>query len=444
VAPDGKSVGKTKIGRKNQMKKAISLALALVLCLGLLCVPAGATGLDAAAAKAYLDALTEAIKDRQIVYTELVDMEGSGSLELVMISSEKGNLDETIAFDLHLDVWAMRGGSSTHTVAASLGGRQEDLTVRRIKKGGKCYYRISEADSAFGFVDWTNKDRIFGVDGLLYEDQMHFVKSNEEVRDGSYREEYKKLYAIYESKMVQYLDENNTTELALYYEGAENGMNSPMLATVQKQLADAASTTTNTATATQYGTYQINYTGDDFISPYVVTFSSAKVEKKTVSLCNTGSWDYEEAMADPGMKDSITFGQQSITQVTLRPDCKIQVVGGGVLGTVSPNSGLPGFYANKLEENRYWYGSGAGIGAVLDSGIARDLLGPDTGCLVYTADELEYLIVLGNNAPSAPTAYVSTQTVSVDGKKSHSKCTRSRTPTATPQITSKSATWRRF
>ncbi len=373
-------------------KKIISLALALLLCLGL-AVPAMAvdtSGLDANGAKAFYDTLSAyGGKDVYIAYADLKCLGGSKTPELVVVTVPQK--EDTLIQYATVDIWQIKSGSAVNVSSIEFEGSQENY-ICYVSKGGNTYLLVN-----FSFLRQGVYGSYFGCIGM----------------DGPYEELH--LWGDYntgESKATRFFDgtvsditEDQFSELAkTYHEEGEYLVSSGGLSWYVEEenhssyqdvltllLAKLTSATPAPAAGT-YGPYTI--TGFAYLDPqypYTLTFDAAKVEQKTVQVRGE----------DPDSGYS-SYGNRTAIVVTLRPDTVITVTGGDPY-----NPGVPVFGGHYDGDNKYTVGM-QGAWDMIYGGVVSDVM---SDAMLYSTfyymnlpldqGEPDYYFQIDTNVPAA-------------------------------------------
>ena len=158
------------------MKKSLSaLILSVSLCLGL-AVPAWASegNLNTVTAAAYCDVLTMQYEEVSVLYTDLLDMDGNGSPELLVIS-EVWDAPGTV----NMSVWQMKNNTAVRTSTADC-DPTKDGRMGLIQRGKQIY---AYAGTRSGGVGASYFDHfIIGANGVsrTYSHGFQWPEPNEE------------------------------------------------------------------------------------------------------------------------------------------------------------------------------------------------------------------------------------------------------------------------
>ncbi|MCI6720115.1 MAG: hypothetical protein MR451_04815, partial [Clostridiales bacterium] len=100
-------------------KKMLSFLLSLLLCIGIgvPAMAAGADGLTAAGAQAYLNELNKI--GETIQYAGLMDMDANGTPELIVITLPECGSDGYDSTSAGVNIWTIKNGAAAHTTSKS-------------------------------------------------------------------------------------------------------------------------------------------------------------------------------------------------------------------------------------------------------------------------------------------------------------------------------------
>ena len=295
------------------MKKLISLLLALPLCLSL-AVPAmaaGADGLTAAEAKAYLNELNKI--NETIQYAGLLDMDQNGKPELVVVTLTDGESDYYSTANVL--IWTVKNDAAVETAKESFEVSTDGAIRTATAPNGQIYiharkdamrpgiHRIYHTImSMTGVVDMLIQD--YGENG----DEENYFQNGITDAHAITKTEYSRLSESYGIQSLY--DMAFGFGMSWYYD--KNIADS-----VQEtcaQLKDTVGSPAAPAPGT-YGEYTITL---DYAT---VTFESAKVETKQIRF----TYQDMEGLEEDG-------GTKAVTVVTVKPGSYIKVVG-------DPNNG---------------------------------------------------------------------------------------------------------
>lgn len=324
-------------------KKAWSLALSLAMCL-VLAVPALAadtSGLDANGAKAFYGALS-AYQD-VVIYADLLDMNGDKSPELVVVSSPWPDGNSFDYYAATVDIWQMKGGQAVKTSSVECEAGT-DTGMEYVSVGGELYlhaFTVSGRPGFHGANDtyvsaggwehlscWWGEEPYDGLEAPAgWEDHIaDEYNSTDFSRDASgsgwkeiTRDEYIKYIQKYRggsSAGDAFLSGGGQS----WYAGRENA---PSYQTVLNQLRTKANEAPAPAAGT-FGPYTI--AGSEYSNgemPYTISFSAAKVEKKTVQVRS------KVLPAFGGQPEIGSYQNREVTLITMKAGSSIKVAGGG-------------------------------------------------------------------------------------------------------------------
>ena len=312
------------------MKKHLfPLALALALCLGLIApaIAADTSGLDAASAKAFYNALSGYGKQNiHVVYADLKDMDGDSVPELIVVTVPKEDpLDDYIWHEnIAVDIWRARNGQAMKGASEDFGTFRECF-IRYATQNGKVYLHVDRngwSDSiGYSDTDYISADGIYEGLGKWFE-RNPYVEDSEETEytytiNGTLTTITEQQYRQYQEQcQKKYLDDDYCiVEITTGSPWSTEGTHHSNYQDVLNQLNVKASTTATPAPAAgTYGPYTITgvmYDG----SPYKVSFSAAKVEQKTVQIR-----EYYDIGGDYS-----SYQNETVTLVTIRPDTNVTV-----------------------------------------------------------------------------------------------------------------------
>lgn len=299
-------------------KRLSALVMALALCLGL-AIPtlaADTSGLEAKEAKAYYDTLSAyGGKGVYVAYADVKCLGGSKDPELVVVTVPKDQ--DTMIQYATVDVWRMKGGSPAQVYHVEFEGSQEN-GICYVTKGGNTYLLVSIQFMRQGVYggDYT----YIGADAV-YEELYQFGDYNtgeseaERFFEGT-------VFDITEDQLRAFMDAYHVEGEALVASGGlnwymEEKHHSSYQNTLNKLLARSASATAAPAAGT-YGPYTI--IGDEYDGlVYTVSFSAAKVEKKTVQLRR------KMIPAFGGEPEISSYQNVELTLVTMKADSSVTV-----------------------------------------------------------------------------------------------------------------------
>ena len=316
-------------------KKIISLALALLLCLGL-AVPAMAvdtSGLDANGAKAFYDTLS-AYGDA-VIHADLLDMNGDKSPELVVVSSpwpDGNGFNYNVAT---VDIWQLKSGQAAKTASVECDAGTF-VGMNYISVDGAICLCASASSGRPGFHGiWETfvfAERWEFLSACWYDepageseniaDEINGVDFSRATNGGSVgaisREEYKAYIQKYRSASSVgdgFLSAGGQS----WYLGEENA---PSYQDVLTLLLAKLTSATPAPAAGTYGPYSITSVMYDG-SFYTLSFSAAKVEERNVQL------RYKTISAFGGPDEITPYYNKNIVFVTLHSGSNISDNGSG-------------------------------------------------------------------------------------------------------------------
>ena len=381
-------------------KKIISLALALLLCLGL-AVPAMAvdtSGLDANGAKAFYDTLSAyGKKSGYVLCADLQDMNGDQSPELVVVSSVRTDESALYSADYNVatvDIWQIQNGKAVQVVnetcIAETGGN-----IYYCTKDGKTYICVSvehpSPDIHFGGYDYIS------IDGIS-ESLMYRFENGEETYSYMPNGNTSNISSITSEQYDQYHDAYSSdydSQLlwcggwSWMWDGYDSNHASSYQDVVNKLFVKASEAPAPAAGT--YGPYSITSVMYDG-SFYTLSFSAAKVEEKNVQL------RYKTISAFGGPDEITPYYNKNIVFVTLHSGSSISDNG----------SGYPpeGSYVELDGNNQYTSYSMEFDYHVVDANTLKDDLKSNI-IILEPADSVIYIIAYEDMySASAPSGFI--------------------------------------
>lgn len=290
-----------------------------------------------------------------VEYAALEDMDANGIPELIMVCYERGGLLNGAA---KLGIWTIQNGKAVQIVNEELGagGEYSEASIFLVRQSGRTAVCHS--------LEWYVRDFLDNAGEITFD--LYYADGTVKTFDS---------------------DKTWTADSIHLYGGGGMWLHDDKAAETIKQvqtaLADKAQSNPAPAAGT-YGPYTITGVCDG--SAYTISFSAAKVEKKTVQIREHDDID-----------DSYS-PYQSVTKtlVTIRPDTKVTVTG-GVSIYEQDKYGVPSGVGNVDGNDKYseWIG---GVQWCIYSGKGKESFNWGSGSTWDYADLGEYLIIEDSSA----------------------------------------------
>lgn len=358
---------------KRNAQILLSLALTLAVCLGL-CIPAAAAdtdGLNSTEASAYLDVINKYYPP-DICYIRLCDMDNNGKPELILITVEKE--DRYSAFGLvTVNIWTIKNGSVYQVSKEEFEYKEADFSLVKAADG-KAYVEYYLE----GYL--ADYETYVGADGTADEFILYYEENRNAISDYRYNGN-SVTKSVYDSAYSAYQGRRGLDPIYLDDRADTNVVKISLLTVLQKGQNNS------TATASTYGSYTIVLDG------YPVTFSAAKVEKKSVMVRSCFERDREDGI---GLElDYTPYVKENVTLITLRPNSTITVHGADMIDAVA------GTYQGNNQYEEFIAGAYEAILAGSVEETFREKNSLRIPASVTDADGDRYFVVLGSNSTTA-------------------------------------------
>lgn len=267
------------------------------------------SGLGAKDAQAFFNALEERAKNNLIAYADLKDMDGDGTAELVAVD-ENGTVN----------IWQAKNGNAVQVADATFPAGTMDSMVYCTKEG-KTYIRVNYDHGRWGILDTeTSFITVGGVHEVLsfhsepddsgYDNIEEYSRTVDGKTVSITEAQFDQFYAAYNQIGDMFLEGGAQIWI---WEGRYDGRHHESYQAVMELLLTKANTTPAAGTYGPYTIRGVTYDG----TAYAISFSEAKVERKTIQLRDRDMEGYLSS-----------YQKKTVTLVTIRPDTKVSVSGG--------------------------------------------------------------------------------------------------------------------